>query len=610
MINIMKQQIVELLTEVLASLGYDGVTLEVSRPENVDHGEYATNVAMALAHQKQIRPIDIAKKIQVTIEAVVALVQQGVGGLTTYQTGQTVPGFHIKPEWKNVLQAIEKVEIAGPGFINIHFSEAKLSTLAVELPISEDSATIRQKSITGKNRKTIMVEFAHPNTHKAFHIGHLRNITTGECIVRLLEATGNKVVRANYQGDVGMHIAKCLYGMQNGLSGQPIPKETAPIQEKVAYLGASYAAGSKAYDADTGAKDEIERINKKMYAKDTTVYPLYEQTRAWSLQYFDHIYERVGSTFDRLYFESEVYASGKKLVEDGVKKGIFVKDQGAIIFPGEKFKLHNRVFITGDGNPTYEAKDMGLGKLQFSEYHPDLVIHCVGSEQTGYFQVIIEALAQLVPVTKGKEYHLVYGWVNLKEGKMSSRTGQVVLGEWLIDTVKEEISKKVVDNVSKYKDSDITDVNGISETLAIAAVKYSFLKVGTTQQIAFDINESINLHGDSGPYLLYTYARCQSVLRKAGKPTKEIPKEVPLAAEEVALARLLLYFPEIVVEAADLYAPNILCTYLFMLAQAFNLFYQKCPILEHPYRLKLTETTAEVLKKGLYLLGIQTVERM
>ena len=281
-----------------------------------------------------------------------------------------------------------------------------------------------------------------------------------------------------------------------------------------------------------------------------------------------------------------------------------------IIVAGEKFKLHNRVFITGDGNPTYEAKDMGLGKLQFSEYHPDLVIHCVGSEQTGYFQVIIEALAQLVPETKGKEYHLVYGWVNLKEGKMSSRTGQVVLGEWLIDTVKEEISKKVIDNVSKYKDSDITDVNGISETLAIAAVKYSFLKVGTTQQIAFDINESINLHGDSGPYLLYTYARCQSVLRKAGKPTKETPKEVPLAAEEAALARLLLYFPEIVVEAADLYAPNILCTYLFMLAQAFNLFYQKCPILEHPYRLKLTDVTAQVLKKGLYLLGIQTVERM
>jgi len=613
----MKQQITELLTEVLISLGYDGVTPEVSRPENIDHGEYATNVAMALAHQKHLRPIDIAKKIQVTLEGVVASMQKQAGDLTTYQTGQTIPSFQIKPEWKNVLQAIEKVEIAGPGFLNIHFSEAKLSTLALELLISEDSAKIRQKSTTHKKRKTIMVEFAHPNTHKAFHIGHLRNITTGECIVRLLEAVGNKVVRANYQGDVGMHIAKCLYGMQKGLSGQPIPKETTAIQEKIAFLGASYAAGSKAYDADTSAKEEIERINKQMYTKDASVYPLYEQTRAWSLQYFEHIYTRVGSTFDRLYFESEVYESGKKLVEDGEKKGIFIKDQGAVIFPGKKFArlparqgLHNRVFITSDGNPTYEAKDMGLGKLQFEEYHPDLVVHCVGSEQSGYFQVIIEALAQLLPVTKGKEYHLVYGWVNLKKGKMSSRTGLVVLGEWLIDTVKDEISKKVVDNVSKYKDSGITDVNDISETLAIAAVKYSFLKVGTTQQIAFDINESINLHGDSGPYLLYTYARCQSVLRKAGKPTKEIPEEVTLTAEEVSLARLLLYFPEIVAEAADYYAPNILCTYLFTLAQALNLFYQNCPILDNPYRLKLTEATAQVLKKGLYLLGIQTVERM
>lgn len=609
----MKHIIQDIITSVLATLGYDGVTPEVSRPENADHGEYTTNVAMTLAHQKHLRPIDIAKKIQGVLEGVSASIQKEAGGLTTYQIGQTIPGFHIKPEWKNVLQAIEKVEIAGPGFLNVHFSEAKLSTLVLELPILEDSAKIRQKSTTSKKGKTIMVEFAHPNTHKAFHIGHLRNITTGECIVRLLEAVGNKIVRANYQGDVGMHIAKCLYGIQKGLSGQPIPKETAAIQEKVAFLGASYVAGSKAYEEDVGAKEEIERINKQMYAKDAGVYPLYEKTRGWSLEYFDHIYKRVGSTFDRLYFESEVYESGKKLVEDGVKKGIFIKDQGAVIFPGKKFGLHNRVFITGDGNPTYEAKDMGLGKLQFSEYHPDLVIHCVGSEQSGYFQVIIEALAQLLPETIGKEYHLVYGWVNLKEGKMSSRTGQVVLGEWLIDTVKEEISKKVVDNVSKYKDSGITDVNDISETLAIAAVKYSFLKVGTTQQIAFDINESINLHGDSGPYLLYTYARCQSVLRKAlllRQLADSAGQASSLTPEERVLTRLLLYFPEIVAEAADLYAPNILCTYLFALGQAFNLFYQKCPILEHPYRLKLTETTARVLKKGLYLLGIQTVERM
>ena len=610
----MKQTIQDILFAVVASLGYSGVIPEVSRPENAEHGEYTTNVAMVLAQKNKLRPIDIAKKIQEVMEGVVASMQHESGDLTMYQTGQTVPAFQTKPEWKNALQAIERVEIAGPGFLNIHFDTAKLSTLVLELLFSEDSASKRQNDVychpgldPGTKKKTIMVEFAHPNTHKAFHIGHLRNITTGECIIRLLEAVGNTVIRANYQGDVGMHIAKCLYGI---LKISNVENKT--LQEKVAFLGKAYAAGSKAYDEDLAAKQEIERINKQIYARDPEIYPLYQKTRQWSLDYFNHIYQRVGTTFDRLYFESEVYESGKKLVEEGIQKGIFEKSDNAVIFPGEKFGLHNRVFITKEGNTTYEGKDVGLGFLQFSEYHPDLIIHCVSSEQTAYFQVIIEALAQLVPETKGKEYHLVYGWVKLKEGKMSSRTGVVVLGEWLIDTVKEEIRIKVLDNISKYKDSGITDTNAISEALAIAAVKYSFLKVGTTQEIAFDIHESINLHGDSGPYLLYTYARCQSVLRKSDSKSNVIINSQlsTINSEERDLARLLLYFPEIVAEAASLYAPNILCTYLFTLAQAFNLFYQKCPILENPYRLKLTNAVAQVLKKGLYLLGIQTVERM
>ena len=607
MIKPMKHQIVEILQAVLAGLGYDGVTPEVSRPENSIHGEYSTNIAMALAGQKKGSPIDIAKKIKEKWDMLLASKQEIGGDITRYQIGQTVPNFQIKPEWKNALQAIEKIEIAGPGFINVHFSKAKLSTLVLELPFSEDSASKSQKS----TKKKIMVEFAHPNTHKAFHIGHLRNITTGESIVRLLEGAGNTVIRANYQGDVCMHIAKCLYGILQ--FPNPHSKihslENVPVFEKVDFLATSYATGAKAYDADPSAKDEIERINRKIYDKDPAMYPLYEKTRVWSFEYFDAIYKRVGSHFDRLYFESEVYESGKKIVEEGLKKGIFEKSDGAVIFPGKKFGLHNRVFVTRDGNATYEGKDMGLGKLQFDEYHPDLVVHCVASEQIGYFQVIIEALSQILPETKGKEYHLVYGWVKLKEGKMSSRTGQVVLGEWLIDTVKEEIRIKVLDNISKDKNNNITDSEDIAEKLALAAVKYSFLKVGTTQEIAFDIKESINLQGDSGPYLLYTYARCTSVLRKASGQSKN-NQGLALNSEERSLARHLLYFPEIVEEAAELYAPNILCTYLFTLAQTFNLFYQKHQILGNGFRLKLTGYVATILKKGLYLLGIGTVEKM
>lgn len=274
---------------------------------------------------------------------------------------------------------------------------------------------------------------------------------------------------------------------------------------------------------------------------------------------------------------------------------------------------------------------MGLAKLQFADYKPHEVIHCVGSEQIGYFQVIIEALSHLLPETTGKEKHLVYGWVRLKEGKMSSRTGQVVLGETLLDNVKSEIQNILSHNDTKYSERD---QNNISEACAIAAVKYSFLKVGTTQDVAFDMKESVNIHGDSGPYLLYTFARCQSVLRKASiQLTKEAVKK--MKPEEREVARLLLYFPEVVKEAADSFAPNMICTYLFMLAQAFNQFYATCPILisdtemskaemiiaekegtklpsnnVSSFRIMLTEATANTLRQGLHILGIPTIEKM
>lgn len=602
----MKQELTELFIALLRELGISDVVPLISRSENSAHGDYTTNVAMVIARKNHDNPITIANKVKDLLESQLASTQGLGGGLTIHQKGQTVSVSGHEKENKNILQDIEKIEVVPPGFINISFSEAKLSTHTSGLLKLEESASIRQKQTDAP----VMVEFAHPNTHKAFHIGHLRNITTGECMVRLLEAVGYRVIRANYQGDVGLHIAKCLYGIQK--TGTDVAKlEQEPLARRIEAIGNAYVAGSAAYEDGSG-KADIERINKQIYAKDPAVYGVYQTTRAWSLEYFDTIYKRVGSHFDRLYFESETYASGKQLVEDGVRQGIFVKDQSAVIFPGEKFHLHNRVFITSDGNPTYEAKDMGLAKLQFSEYHPQRVIHCVGSEQIGYFQVIIEALAQLMPETRGKEQHLVYGWVRLREGKMSSRTGQVILGEWLIDNVKQEIKNILHHNDTNYSESEQND---IAEACAIAAVKYSFLKVGTTQDIAFDIKESVNINGDSGPYLLYAYTRCTSILRKAGDIPHEVAQPVSLQPEERNLARQLLFFDDVVAEAAEKYAPNLICTYLFSLAQVFNQFYAACPILEGPKerragRLELVAAVSTVLKRGLSLLGIPTIERM
>jgi arginyl-tRNA synthetase len=489
------------------------------------------------------------------------------------------------------LEFVDKVEVAGPGFINFRIKDKGLAHSLKEQEVTN-------ASYAGKK---IVVEYAHPNTHKAFHIGHLRNITTGESIIRLLEAAGANVIRVNYQGDVGMHIAKCIYGILNN-SEFSIESVGGGVEERVEFLGKAYVAGSKAFEEDENAKKEIGEINKKIYSKDTSIFDLYQKTRQWSLDYFEKIYKRVDSHFDRYYFESEVYESGKENVLNGLEKGIFEKSEGAIIFPGKKHGLHDRVFVTSEGNPTYEGKEMGLGLLQFSEHHPDRIIHVVGPEQAGYFQVVFEALAQLFPETRDKEQHLVYGWVKLKEGKMSSRTGQVILGEWLLNEAKNKI-------LESYASSE-----EIAEQISVGAVKYSFLKVGLGQEIAFDLNESIALEGNSGPYIQYSYARTQSVLAKAGdtSPDADISS---LQAEERDLLKLLSRFPEIVGEAAERLSPNLLCTYLFELSQAFNLFYQKCPILKSEektqrFRLFLTQSTGSILQKGLSLLGISAPNKM
>ena len=665
----MKQQITQFFAGIVQTLGINPAGIVVEVPENSTHGDYTTNVAMVSAGRLKEPPMKIAQKIvdqvkehqkksptpwldrvevappgfinlflserALSTELAEVLKEKDGYGRTRYtpvthsdpskngqKTGDGPVQKKSQKKSEEVAQTVPQKSTKSP---KISRTEG-LGAAITEKQGKSASFGNNHASSAGEttSQKTYMVEFAHPNTHKAFHIGHLRNITTGECAVRLLESQGNRVIRANYQGDVGMHIAKALYALLNVSSfNQEVGKVTG-IKNRVEFLGKAYAAGSKAFEESDDVKKIIGDINIKIYARDPSIYSIYRETRQWSLDYFDSIYKRVYTHYDRFYFESEVYESGKKYVLAALKKGIFEESDGAIIFPGEKFGLHNRVFITSDGNTTYEGKDIALARLQFDEYHPDLIIHCVGPEQVSYFQVLFKALEQVFPDTKGKEFHLVYGWVKLKHGKMSSRLGNVVLGEWLIDEVKKAINKILDQSISK--DTKL-DHDLISETIAIGAIKYSFLKVSTPSEIAFDLEESINTNGDSGPYLQYAYARCKSVLRKAQISSKQkaasskendnsfLPTNYQLPTtnfnpEERAVARFIAHFPDVVTDAATRFAPNVICTYLFQLAQAFNLFYAKHTIVGNDLRLALTAATAQILKNGLYLLGIQTLERM
>jgi arginyl-tRNA synthetase len=556
--------------EIIKSLekitGVKDINLEF--PDNPEFGDYTTNVAMQGSGQgvKDKSPIQIAEEIAQKLKAD-----------------------------SDLAKIIEKINVAKPGFINFWLKKDVLVDNLIQIE-SEKEEYGKGTSLKGKK---LMVEFAHPNTHKAFHIGHLRNITTGECLSRLFESSGAKIIRANYQGDVGLHIAKALWGINK--LGFADPKD---VKARVEFLGKAYATGSAAYEEDEKAKNEIHEINGKIYSKeDQKLNLLYQETRKWSLDYFESIYKRVYVKYDRLFFESECFEKGKSIAEKALKDGILEKSEGAVVFPGEKYDLHSRVFITSLGIPTYEAKDLGLAELQFSEFDPDKILHIVGPEQSGYFQVLFKALELIMPNSKGKELHIPYGWVKLKEGKMSSRTGNVVLGEWLLDEAKKELNK-----VHPMPEK-------VAEAVAVGAVKYSFLKTGIAQELAFDLKESISLEGNSGPYLQYTIARCNSVILKSanlqiGKFTDK------LEIEEEAVLRSLIHFSEVIQSAGESYSPNLLCNYLYDLAQKYNHFYNLCPILTNSdqqvinFRLSLTSGVGQILKNGLKLLGIQAPERM
>lgn len=590
-----RQKITDALKKIVNELTGEDLSLILEHPTESLHGDYSTNIAMIIAKKQGKSPLGLAEEMAKKMREM-----RVMGG------------------------EIEKIEAAPPGFINFWLSKEVFGReLGQALKEGERHGRRPRRTSGPEGRsdlnsgKKILVEFAHPNTHKLFHIGHLRNITLGESVSRLMEFVGFDAVRANYQGDIGLHIAKALWGIRRlGF------KRSESLDEKIKFLAKAYVLGNEGYEGGEGKKREIEEINKKLYEGDKELVELWKETRKWSLDYFDRIYKRVGTKFDRLYFESDVAEPGRELVRKNISK-VFKKDQGAVIFPGEKYGLHNRVFINSLGLPTYEAKDLGLAQLQLKEFSPDKIIHVVGPEQKGYFEVVFKAIEMVFPELSGVEHHLAYGWVRLKTGKMSSRKGDVIEGEWLLDETKKHLQEK-------YEMPE-----DVAEKVAVGAVKYSMLRLHPLSEIAFDIDESIRLDGDSGPYLQYTYARCQSVLQKAmtnGKwpmTNKENLAfgigDLAFNPEELSLLRHFYKFPEVVQEAAEKFSPNLVCNFLFELAQRYNAFYNKHRILEQTtnnkqqrrvipdtraFRLALTEVTGNILKTGLGLLGIHAPEKM
>jgi arginyl-tRNA synthetase len=492
---------------------------------------------------------------------------------------------------------VEKIETMGK-FVNIYLQQNFFADSIGEIK--------KQKENFGRtnllNGQKIMVEYTDPNPLKEFHIGHLMSNTIGEAVSRIIENNGAKIKRANWQGDVGIHIANAVWGK---------------MQKPELRWGEAYAYGAKNFEDN---KEEITEINKKLYERsDEAINQLYDEGRKDSLESFEKIYDRLGTKFDHYFFESKEGVEGKKIVEEHIQDGIFEKSDGAVVFRGEKYGLHTRVFINSNGLPTYEAKELGLNKKKF-EVEPDLdkSIIVTGNEIKEYFKVLLKALSLVLPDVAEKTLHLPHGMLKLPEGKMSSRTGNVITAESLIEQVKEKVFEKIKDREFSEEEKE-----SVAEVVAIGAIKYSILRQAIGGDIIFDLEKSISFEGDSGPYLQYTVVRANSVLEKSNLTPSPSPinmrgdkTERPEGFDVQEIEKLLYRLPEIVERAGKEYAPHHLVTYLVELAASFNSFYANEKIIDEAdpagsaYKLAITEAVYQTLKNGLHLLGIKVPERM
>jgi arginyl-tRNA synthetase len=570
----MKQQLLALISDTIQKLytiTLDKISLEFTN--NLEFGDLQTNVAFLVAKQAGKSPKDIA------VELTGALQQQLP---TTLQ------------------QRIAAITPVG-GFINLSLSNSYLwdNLLSIDSTYGNSAAAKPQR---------ILIEFGQPNTHKSPHIGHLFSYIVGDSLVSILSAAGHSVMTANYQGDIGPHVAKSLYGYIQ--LGRPVP---ATSLEKVKLLQTCYQEGSKAYDEDPIAKETIDDINRKIYNHDPEIVPIWQETRQWSVDYYKEFEERLGVNQTYHYWESDIWKKGKAIVEDQTGK-VFEKSEGAVIFPGKKFGLHDRVFITKNKTPTYEAKDVGLNIQKYADWQYDLNIITTASEQNAYFGVVIKAIETVAPELTGKLKHIGFGMVSLSTGKMSSRTGQIISAIDLID----EISNRVAAIVNERTTMSDTEKEKIIKNVTFAAIKFTFLKQNILQDTKFDIEESVSFDGRSGPYILYTYARIQSILAQLTDQANAIAIDYQVLKEpaEIALLRWLYRFPQIVVQAADSFSPHVISEYAYQTAQYFTAFYTSCPIIKAASpelvraRRAIAQQTAVVIKNALALIGIDTVQQM
>lgn len=487
-----------------------------------------------------------------------------------------------------------------------------------------------------KNGRRVMVEYSSPNTNKPLHLGHVRNNLLGWSVSRILEATGTEVVMANLVNDRGIHICKSMVAWLH--FGQGATPESTGVKGDH-FVGDYYVRYDKAYreqvkelEAKGLSEDEAKKqapilleaqeLLRKWEANDPETRALWEKMNGWVYAGFDETYKALGVHFDKVYYESQTYLLGKKIVEEGLQRGVLQRhDDGSVWVDLRDEGLDEKLLLRSDGTSVYMTQDLGTAVERFREYQLDDIVYVVGNEQEYHFQVLRKLLGRLGYVWSDRIFHLSYGMITLPEGKMKSREGTVVDADDLIEELIGEATR-IGEEQGKAADLDSDAAADIYRQVGLGALKYFMLKVDPAKGMLFNPKESVDFNGNTGPFIQYTCARAQSILNKLPDLTKAIEGlsqpilGTPFDRYERAVLRLLHEYERVIAEAAVKLSPAVVVNYVYDLACRFNQFYHECPIARESdpklqqQRLLLTQATLRVLRSALLLLGIETPKQM
>ncbi|MDO4979063.1 MAG: arginine--tRNA ligase [Candidatus Saccharibacteria bacterium] len=582
--------------------GVDVRPVITAAPKNID-ADYSCNVAMTLARELHKSPMEIASEIA-----------------KEYGDG---------------------VEIAPPGFLNFISSDdnfkEKLADFGGKFTKNISCGDINEEY----DGKTVICEFSDPNPFKVLHVGHLYTSIVGDSISRMLEFAGAKVVRANFGGDVGLHVAKTLWAVLND--------DVALDDLTIEIIAEKYVKGTNAYEENEEAKKEIVRINKAIYEialegeydsdddenledggaveEDLLREKLakyYWKGREISYKYFEDFYAKIGVKFDKYYPESTVAMRGLAEVKNGLKDGVYEESDGAIVYKGEKKDLHTRVFINNAGLPTYEAKDVGLIFTKWDDYKFDKSIVITGNDIIDYMKVVLSSVAEMKPELTERTLHLTHGNVRLPGNeKMSSRKGNFIKAVDVLEAVRNECQLEAGMRMKEKMERIRPDVTidpdfsamKVDRKVVMGAIKYAFLKYKVGGNIEFDVESSVSMTGNSGPYLQYSAVRAQKILANMMKDgiTKAGDDEWVLDEHEKSMIKKVVEYPNILSEAVAELAPSKICTYLYELAQEFSRFYENVKVAGSHFeyeRGQIVLAYLKVMTHGLNLLGIEVPEKM